>query len=340
MAYDGAKASTPDEICKLFSDFFRKVYIADDSASAVQPFGIDKITDVREYELTIKEVRQALRSIDTSKGPVPDGISPLLLKRCANVLFSPLQRLYNLSLSTYTFPEQWKHSELVPSHKSGSRNDISNYRVIAILPTVGKLFESIICTRLTADLSQAISNAQHGFRKRRSTSTNLITFTNYALKVIESGSQIDAIYTDIRKAFDRVKHRYLLQKLREMGIRPGMLGWIKSYLINRSQCVRVLGWKSASFTVPSGLPQRPPLLFILFINDATKIFRFAGLGVFADDLKLYAKVDSETDALQLQDDVNLFHAWCSNNGMELNIEKFKTMSFHRKSTPILFSYTI
>jgi len=96
------------------------------------------------------------------------------------------------------------------------------------LPTIGKLFESIVCVRLTADLSGALSNVHHGFRKGRSTSTNLMEFVNYTLDSIESGSQVDAIYTDIRKAFHRVRHRYLIQKLKEMGVQQCLLDWIKS----------------------------------------------------------------------------------------------------------------
>lgn len=134
-----------------------------------------------------------------------------------------------------------------------------------------------------------------------------------------------------------------MQKLSELGIRSNLLDWIRSYLGGRSQCVKVLGYKSASFDAPSGIPQGShlgPLLFIVFINDATKIFKFAKLGVFADDLKLYAKVNNATENSHLQDDVNRFYAWCKRNAMELSIEKCKSMSFHRKADPIIYNYTI
>lgn len=143
--------------------------------------------------MTKDEVLRALRKLDKTKGSGPDGVSPLLLKNCAKVLSTPLLHLFNLSLSTRTFPNRWKISELIPIHKSGSRSDVKNYRGVSILPTIGKLFEAIVCVRLTADLSGAISRAQHGFRKGRSTSTNLMEFVNYALNLIKSGSQIDAI---------------------------------------------------------------------------------------------------------------------------------------------------
>lgn len=164
------------------------------------------------------------------------------------------------------FPDRWKISYLTPIHKSGCRNNVENYRGVAILPTIGKLFEALVYVRLTMDLSVTISSNQHGFRKGRSTSTNLAQFVNYALNSMESCAQVDAIYTDIRKAFDQVWHRYLIQKLKEVGVQPCLLDWIKSYLENRVQCVNMLGWISSTFSVTSGLPQGShlgPLLFIL-----------------------------------------------------------------------------
>lgn len=147
-------------------------------------------------------------------------------------------------------------------------------------------------------------------------------FVNYALNLMESGYQIDAIYTDIRKTFDNVSHRFLIQKLKEMGVHSCLLDWIKSYLDNRYQCVKVLGWNSDKFRASSGLPQGSYLgllFFILFFNDAIDVCQFADLGVFADDLKMYVRINSIDDALRLQDDINLFSAWCKRNGLSVSI---------------------
>lgn len=81
----------------------------------------------------------------------------------------------------------------------------------------------------------------------RSTSTNLVELTNYAIGVIESGAQLDVVYTDFSKAFDRVSHMNLISKLQAIGIHSSLLNWIKSYLTNRTQFVKIDVWKSGTF---------------------------------------------------------------------------------------------
>ena len=95
---------------------------------------------------------------------------------------------------------------------------VENYRGIAILPTLGKRFESIVCSIISKRVSVILPAFQHGFVKRRSTSTNLLEFTNFAINVIESGYQLDVVYTDFQTASDRVIHRILLNKLKGIGI--------------------------------------------------------------------------------------------------------------------------
>lgn len=143
---------------------------------------------------------------------------------------------------------------MTPIFKSGSRSNIENYRCIAILPTIGKFFESLVCELLTPHLKHVITELQHGFFTGRSTTTNLIEFISYVVSIVESGGQVDVIYTDFSKAFDRVCHSYLIAKLKQIGIHSSFLNWIASYLRGRTQFVSLSGWKSRSFQVSSGVP--------------------------------------------------------------------------------------
>ena len=89
---------------------------------------------------------------------------PLIRKNCASVLTRPLFHLF--SFNSGMFLIRWKASYITPIFKSGSRTMVENYRGIAILPTLGKLFESIVCSIITKRVSIVLPKAQHGFLLR------------------------------------------------------------------------------------------------------------------------------------------------------------------------------
>jgi len=240
--------------CDLFAEFFKDVFVDDTGTEQEQVFGLSKCVDIGSLTLDKEKILKTLNEVDVSKGDGPDNISPLLLKNCSDALSTPLFHIFNLSLKS-NFPTRWKESYIVPIFKSGSRSNVECYRGVAILPTFGKLFESMVCEILTDKFKNVISVSQHGFMKGRSTSTNLVDFVNEAIRIVEKGAQLDVIYTDVRKAFDRVRHRALLRKLKELGIHSSLLHWIQTYLLDRRQYVNLLGWKSQKFQVTSGIPQ-------------------------------------------------------------------------------------
>ena len=76
-------------------------------------------------------------------------------------------------------------------------------------------------------------------------------------KALDEGKEIRVIFFDISKAFDRVWHRGLLFKLKEMGIVGNLLLWFKDYLTKRKQRVVINGKESSWKTVNAGVPQCP-----------------------------------------------------------------------------------
>lgn len=145
---------------------------------------------------------------------MPAGIPPLFLKMCRYIIAKPLYYLFNLSLSEGLFPEYWKKSFISPILKSGNKNNVRNYRPISRLSIIPKVFEAIISKKISNLLSNSISLSQHGFLPKHSINTNLLVYQNFFINSLDQGYQVDLIYTDFEKAFDKVNHSLLFFKLK------------------------------------------------------------------------------------------------------------------------------
>lgn len=293
------------------------------------------------------EIADYLISIDDKSSTGPDGIPPIFLKKCFSVLVKPLHYLFNLSLSTGVFPTFWKKSFVTPIHKSGSKNDICNYRAISKLSAIPKLFEAIISKKLSSILLNYISPAQHGFLMKHSIFTNLLVYQNFLTNALDQGLQVDTIYTDFQKAFDKVDHILLYYKLKSFGIDGNFLKWLYSYLTNRTQAVKISFHSSQNFQVSSGVPQGShlgPLLFLIFIDDLPHYIldnsNIAHILLFADDAKIFCKINSEADQINLQSILDKFVIWSKKNYLPLNINKCNVISFTRRANPLLNQYII
>lgn len=328
-------------ISNLFADFFEQTYSVNHCSSSY-PNNASHSSIITIPELSFNTVLSNLKRLKTSYTPGPDGIPANILKFCANSLCYPLLKLFNKSLSSGYFPKLWKQSYIIPLFKSGSKSEVRNYRGIAKLSSIPKLLEKMLTDNLSHHVSCLLSSCQHGFRKSRSTITNILQLTTTVNEGFVRGLQTDVIYTDFSKAFDKVNHNLLLTKLSHMGFTDSFLKWLRSYLTNRTQQVKFRNVLSRNILVTSGVPQGShlgPVLFTLFINDLPTIINNAMVLMYADDVKLSLTLNNLSDEQLLQSDIDSLFRWCNVNFMELNIKKCKQMSFYR-SNQIYTSYYI
>ena len=294
--------------------------------------------------ITQNEIRDAVKRLKSNKAVGPDRLPSYIVKGCIDFLVYPLHYLFNLSLKTKVFPKIWKEVRLCPVHKKDDKTDIKNYRPIAILSVPSKLYESIIYNDIYRSICNSISIHQHGFMRHRSTASNLINITQFISQQIHEGSQVDVVYTDFQKAFDSVSHNFLLCKLKnEFGFHENLIELLTSYLHNRKQYVSVNGYTSKHFFALSGVPQGSnlgPLLFFMFINSLTEIIKTSKYLLFADDLKIYIRIESNMDCSLLQNDINNLYQWTLQNKLYLNISKCFIMTYTRRKSPIIYNYKI
>ena len=185
--------------------------------------------------------------------------------------------------------------------------------------------------------------SQHGFISGKSCITNLLEVLEFIGLELDAGGQIDVIYLDISKAFDKVNHERLTHKLRMAGFGGKLLQWFHSYLTNRNQHVTVLGATSNTLPVTSGVPQGSilgPLLFVLYVNDLPDAVTSSQVAMFADDTKLFTTVKREDDCKRLQSDLDNLQTWSLASGLPFNEKKCKSQRITRKIMPITNNYKL
>jgi hypothetical protein len=291
------------------------------------------------------EVEFFLGQLVNNKSPGPDLIPTKILKHCRKALSLPLTTIFNASLSQGIFPSRWKHANVTPVLKKGSRTMVKNYRPISLLSVMSKIFEKVLHKKIYSHVRRHIAREQHGFISHRSTVTNLAEYVHDIAKHVNNKVQVDAVYTDFVKAFDRVDHVLLLHKLRSFGICGQLHKLLSDYLSDRTQIVTIDTEVSDTEHVTSGVPQGSilgPLLFTLFVNDLPRCIKFSKCIMYADDVKIYQPVRKVSDSEVLQRDIDSLSAWCKMWRLNLNVSKCNIITFTNKkqNNVIVSKYTI
>ena len=102
-----------------------RYFITSRLTADVEPFNIPQIT--------VKDVLEYINKLPTNKSTGYDGLSARVLKLIAPALKTPLMEMMNISIDSSVFPSVWKFAQTAPLHKDGPRDDVNNYRPIAVL---------------------------------------------------------------------------------------------------------------------------------------------------------------------------------------------------------------
>lgn len=329
-------------ICEMFRQQYESVFSPPLPGKKVQdPKGFFKSsneTELQDITFSENDFIEAIKELKIESAPGPDGFPSIVLKKCSNAVALPLRILWRKSLDSGIVPHLLKDATVTPIFKGGnnSKGIAKNYRPIALTSHLIKVFEKVMRKYVVRylDKHNHINSNQHGFRAGRSCLSQLLAHYDFILSELEKGNNVDVIYLDFAKAFDKVDHGVLLHKLRDLGI-TGKIGiWIHSFLTNRYQYVSVNKENSSRSCVLSGVPQGSvlgPLLFLVLIGDIDASKKHCFVSSFADDTRAAAGVSCHTDQENVQKDLETIYTWSRINNMQFNNDKFERIAYGRNT---------
>ena len=337
----GELTHDPEEMSNILQNQYASVFSDPDSKQKKRHKIEFKLKSIlTNFEFTTKDLEKAIDEIDQNSSCGPNDIPALLLKNCKKELSHPLLLIWRDSLNHGYVPKIYKNQIITPVHKKASKADPENYRPISLTSHVIKIFERVVRVHIVKHLekNQIICPNQHGFQKFKSCLTQLLPHLDHIFQNLLNNMDTEVIYLDYAKAFDKVDHQLLLQKLYDYGIRGKLLMWLHSYLTNRWQTVVVNGQHSYKAKVKSGVPQGTvlgPVLFIIYLNDLQSCIKHSITSSFADDTRLKKSINTIDDCQLLQEDLASAIKWSEEANMALHQSKFELLAHNTDNSKLL-----
>ena len=335
----------------LLAESFKSVHeISTNATSQFESLVSESVDQVNASSFTVQdnvseqEVLSIISSLNPKKAAGFDSIPNSVLKSlCSCDYFIKLiTMVFNSCLNQSYFPTQWKLAKIVSIPKSNPASQSpSDYRPISLLPVIGKVFERIILTRLSAfeEDNKIFIKQQFGFKSKHSTTQQILRITEKASLAFNHNKSLGLVLLDLRKAYDSVWHNGLIHKMNKLKYPSYLIKLIISFLKDRKAFVSVNKSHSFIFRILAGVPQgsvMAPHLFNLFINDIP-IPSDGELALFADDTAYFIEADSAKFSFikhKLVSGLKAFKSFFQNWKIFLNDNKTEFIIFTRSTKMI------
>jgi endonuclease/exonuclease/phosphatase family metal-dependent hydrolase len=345
---DGRVVSSKPELLSEIERFYGQLYTstrrpevgpAEDPRARLTRHYTDDIPDISLYE-----IRMALKQLKNSKAPGEDGITAELLKAGGKPILTALQKLFDTVLLEGRTPKAWNRGEVVLFFKKGDNTLLKNYRPISLLSHVYKLFSRVITNRLARRLDDFQPPEQAGFRRGFSTVDHIHTLRQVIQKTEEYNLPLCLAFVDYEKAFDSIETWAVLQSLQRCQVDCRYIEVLKCLYENATMSVRLQNRSSKPIPLQRGVRQGDvisPKLFTAALEDVFKTLVWRRLGIningeyithlrFADDIVVLA--ETMEDLSTMLDDLSKAS---ERVGLRMNMDKTKIMSnLHVAPIPI------
>ena len=296
---------------------------------------------------TPNDVADAVRKLKRNKRDGSRGLCTDHLKNAPHSLFVHLSHLFNVFLNHGLVPEEFELSTLVPIPKSKmkSKNDIENYRSIALSSVINKVLDKILIRKCKNGFRT--SDYQFGFKEQHSTAQCSFVVNEVVQHFVSNGSTVYAGLLDATKAFDRIAYCSLFQLLLDKSLCPVVIRFLYHLYMSQRAVVRWGNETSSCFSVRNGVKQGgvlSPVLFTLYFDQLLSRLAesrtgchlgscFAGAFAYADDVILLSPSLSG-----LEDMLNVCESYACEYQLQFNASKSKLVVINGAAIPRTVSF--
>ena len=259
-----------------------------------------------------------------------------MIKYGIDKLATSIQKLFNMILENGFYPSEWKNGLIINIFKSGCKTDPSNYRGITLTSSLGKLFNSILNSRLLTflDLNKLLSQFQAGFRHDHRTTDNIFILHEIMKRTKQKSQPLYMCFVDFHKAFDKLWRMGLLIKLSNLHVGGSFYNVIKDMYSNNMSSVRSGNYITPQFECQAGVRQGDslsPTLFNIYVNDICNLFDQTCQPAYLQDYSLNCLFYADDLILisrsheGLQNCLNRLAEYCNTWHLAVNLGKSKVM---------------
>ena len=294
--------TNPAKLARIFNEFFINKVKKLRAKSRMTP-NSDPVLRVRKWldkrtspppifkikKIDTEALRKAMKRMKGKKVHGVDNIDSYSIKIAGPLMEEALLQLVNKSIEQMKFAKNWKPQLVKPLHKKKEKTLVGNFRPVSNLVEVGKVVEYAVAEQIITHFieNNLFHPNHHGGLPNHSTATALIQMVDMWIEAAENSELSGVCMIDQSAAYDLLDHFLFPKKLKEYNFDEASIEWIRSYLGDRKQCVKIESKTSELLDCEeSGAPQGSVLAGVFHIinsNDMPDCHEEAESVIFVDD---------------------------------------------------------
>lgn len=275
------------------------------------------------------DVTTCFSRINPRKAAGPDGLGGRVLRQCAGQLGYVFTRLFQLFLDLHFVPRIWRTSTIIPVPKNTNARALNDFRPVALTSILCKCMERVVCNRLASSVADRMDPLQFAYRVGRGVEDATAILLDLICGHLDKANTFSRVlFMDFSSAFNTLQPHLLISRLLDLQVSSSVILWIRAFLRDRPQRVRVGERLSEELVLNTGAPQGcvlSPVLFSIYTNEMTCNTSVLTLIKFADDMALVARLKDEHSLSQYFLFIDSLSSWCDSSFLELNIKKTKEL---------------